>query len=443
MGDRTRKRIEENLRNSATEYADHVENTISKLQQAYFKKYYQGGYYHSAHVPRHPQDAPNKRFGDKVSTLFRGKRGFKHTELEETGTDTSNLKVSFRRALSLSIPPPALYHNHHLGAYSNLIFGVPLSECMTDGDYVPKVIRMCIEEVEKRGLNTYEIYSVGAMYDPELRRRLESEQTFSFSCKDNIHSIATLLKLYLWDLPEPLCTLPLRDYIQYGQNRGALCLHLSLVASYSDKNAMSATALAFRFGFCVFSGCTKIFPSGVRMKDLLMEDLIQNAHTLFDEHLPPFPSPHSVRPEETASVLSYSSYLSPRSFEAQIAGPSTYLSPGPVGSVRAFGRYSPSISPSNSSIDHLGGTTPTTLTPLLSSLPEMRGSYATKALPNTPQDVVSWPHTFAAQQGIPPQQPYPEALTIPQGPPESMPPSSADETRSSATSLQSTTGAFH
>ncbi|SRR6266702_1573190 len=261
---------------------------------------------------------------------------------------------------------------------------------------------------------------------------------------------------------------------------GVLCLHLSRVASHSDENAMTANALAFRFGFCVFSGCT-IFPSGVRVKarcisfllsitnpfsqDLLMEDLIQNAHTLFDEHLSPSPSPPSVRPEETASVLSYSSYWSPRSAEAQAAGPSTYLRPGPVGTVRASGRSSPSISP-NSSVDHLGGTTPTTLTPLLSPLtalspsqnlaegmetrtqeqviPETRGSKAAKALPKTPQDVVSWPPT-SAEQGIFPsqQRPYPEALIIPQSPPESVPSSFADQILSSATSLQSTTGAFH
>ncbi len=102
------------------------------------------------------------------------------------GTDTSDLRASFRRALSFAIPPPALYRNYHLGAYSNLIFGVPLSDCMTDGDYAPKVIRMCIEEVEKRGLNAHEIYSVspsrhvfklgfmralqvGAMYDTEVQ----------------------------------------------------------------------------------------------------------------------------------------------------------------------------------------------------------------------------------------------------------------------------------
>jgi hypothetical protein len=76
------------------------------------------------------------------------------------GNDTSDLRASFRRALSFSIPPLTLYRNNRTGAYSKLIFGVPLVDLETNEDNVPKVMRMCIEEVEKRGLNTKNIYSV-------------------------------------------------------------------------------------------------------------------------------------------------------------------------------------------------------------------------------------------------------------------------------------------
>ena len=77
-----------------------------------------------------------------------------------TGTDTSNLRASFRRSLSFSVPPLTLYRNYRPGAYSDLIFGVPLVDVETNEDNVPKVLRMCIEEVEKRGLNAKGIYSV-------------------------------------------------------------------------------------------------------------------------------------------------------------------------------------------------------------------------------------------------------------------------------------------
>jgi hypothetical protein len=72
----------------------------------------------------------------------------------------SDLKVSFRQAISFSTPPLTLYRNYRPGGYSSLIFGVSLVDLGMNGDKVPKVIRMCIDEVEKRGLNIDNIYSV-------------------------------------------------------------------------------------------------------------------------------------------------------------------------------------------------------------------------------------------------------------------------------------------
>ncbi len=72
--DETRKWIEEDLEGSAAKYADHAEDTISKLQQAYLKKYHPRQYAHSTEVLQRPQDVPNKRFGGRVLALFHGKR---------------------------------------------------------------------------------------------------------------------------------------------------------------------------------------------------------------------------------------------------------------------------------------------------------------------------------------------------------------------------------
>jgi hypothetical protein len=80
------------------------------------------------------------------------------------GRDTSepDLRASFRRAFSFSIPPPTFYRNYYPGAhwYSGLTFGVPLVDVETNQDNVSKVMRICMEEVEKRGLDTKGIYSV-------------------------------------------------------------------------------------------------------------------------------------------------------------------------------------------------------------------------------------------------------------------------------------------
>ena len=85
-----------------------------------------------------------------------------------TGRDTSesDLRASFRLALSFSIPPPTFYRNYcpvvhpEMIPESGIIFGVPLVDVETNQDNVPKVMRICIEEVEKRGLHTKRIYSV-------------------------------------------------------------------------------------------------------------------------------------------------------------------------------------------------------------------------------------------------------------------------------------------
>jgi hypothetical protein len=83
--DETRRRIEGDLKSSAAKYVDHAENTISKLQQAYLKKYSQP-YAHS-------DVAPNKRFGNKVSSLFRRSQA---QELAKSEDGIANIGHSFQ-----------------------------------------------------------------------------------------------------------------------------------------------------------------------------------------------------------------------------------------------------------------------------------------------------------------------------------------------------------
>ena len=67
--DETRRQIKEDLKASGAKYADHAENTISRLQKAYLKKYS-----HYTKASQRPEDAQNNRFGVKVAALFRGRR---------------------------------------------------------------------------------------------------------------------------------------------------------------------------------------------------------------------------------------------------------------------------------------------------------------------------------------------------------------------------------
>lgn len=79
-----------------------------------------------------------------------------------TGPDTYDLVASLRRAFSFSVPPVTFFRNFRVVGHSDAIFGVTLDYATSRDkeDEVPKIIRVCIEEVEKRGLNINKIYSV-------------------------------------------------------------------------------------------------------------------------------------------------------------------------------------------------------------------------------------------------------------------------------------------
>ena len=94
--------------------------------------------------------------------------------------DDSELMGSFRRAFSLSVPPVTLYRNYRPSGYSNLIFGAPLVDPTSNQYDVPKVVRMCIAEVEGRGLNVNKIYSVS-------RSRVEVMLGLLFSSADRFY----------------------------------------------------------------------------------------------------------------------------------------------------------------------------------------------------------------------------------------------------------------
>ncbi|KAH9059289.1 hypothetical protein EDB87DRAFT_1622075 [Lactarius vividus] len=532
-------------RDPPARYAEHAENRIQKLQQAYLKKYYPQQSADSIEVFQRPQNVPNKWFG-----LFRGRRenlsepelvrpltpsrevsdddcreavGHLNTlrvmraesledgydcleelvftptvqnvlvkymngmittcknyeelaintraEIEKAlaGTDTSDLRTSFRRELSGSIPLPTLYRNYRPGAYSDPIFGVPLEEVETNKDRVPKVMSMCIEEVERRGLNTMGIYSVRSVNDSELRRRFEGERQFSFSSADDIHCVAALLELYLLDLPEPLFTLSLQDYRNYGQNkvsrytgngllllqskiRGlhpvhraslqALLRHLWRVSSHSDKNAATVEALAGYLRSALLRGST-VLQDGVHVKGLVLEDLIQHVETLFDsdEQSPP----HSLIPSSGMAEAT-STYSSA---EAQAMGSSTIYPPG-LGGIPTSTQSYFSSSPSDSAMGHLtpsqtlsegaGTTTQEQVVPHW----QARGTETTETSPNsTPPGAMPVPSTNVAEwlrqlQVLP----HPEPLTIPQSPPENVLYNASDFSHSSATSLRTAMGPF-
>ncbi|KZT22129.1 RhoGAP-domain-containing protein [Neolentinus lepideus HHB14362 ss-1] len=254
--------------------------------------------------------------------------------------DVSVISSKISRSLSSATPKPVLYYNYEVGECNDLIFGVSLVDYATarglgEGE-IPRVVDLCIQEVDKRGLEVEGIYRVSGRHAvvQALQHKLErNEQTFKFNyVADDVYAVSSLLKLYLRELPEPLFRFPLQERIQHSEDLGGyrffnptvddICIHntseehklnnfallrakmrrlppihqamlkavlehLSRVCAFSGKNKMDAKNLAIVFGTVIFG--EDEMPKGSDLlslhnfKDSLMENLILNVSTLFDD----------------------------------------------------------------------------------------------------------------------------------------------------------------
>ena len=191
-----------------------------------------------------------------------------------------------------------------------------------------------------------------------------------------------------------------------------------------------------------------------------MEDLIQNAHILFDEcPSQPTPVPLSSVAETTSAIAHGSLFLSPELL------PTTQHHLGLVGGIPTSSQLSFSSSPSDVTTNSRPTPPPITLlSPLvgLSSsktlaegvetatheqvVPKARARTAVETLPNsTPPDAEYIPAPTSVVEWRLQQSrftPDPEAGTMPQSPPSSVLSSASDFPLSSATSLQTRTWGF-
>ncbi|GAB6019388.1 hypothetical protein CHUAL_000972 [Chamberlinius hualienensis] len=94
----------------------------------------------------------------------------------------------------------------------HIIFGVPLhlaverSKCH-DGIELPAVVRECIDYIEEHGLSCEGIYRLSGVKSKvqKLRHQIDHGVRVCL-CENEPHIVASLLKLYLRELPEPVLT---------------------------------------------------------------------------------------------------------------------------------------------------------------------------------------------------------------------------------------------
>lgn len=190
------------------------------------------------------------------------------------------------------------------------IFGVPIdlsidrSGCH-DGVAIPLPIRLCIDYIQRHGLNTEQVYKLSGPKSRvlHLRRVLSHRQTVTDADLD-VAVVTSLLKLFLRELPEPLFT---SDLVVRFEEAGAilnaatrekhlrilldhlppsnklvlswLLLHLDCVVAHERQNRMGVQQLA------------SALHSSLHSSTRLLTALLNSARVLFDVKLDPYVAP--------------------------------------------------------------------------------------------------------------------------------------------------------
>ncbi|XP_035804611.1 rho GTPase-activating protein 24-like [Amphiprion ocellaris] len=183
---------------------------------------------------------------------------------------------------------------------------------------VPLVVEQCVNFIRERGL-----HEVGLFRQPgqaslvkQLQEAFDSGERPSFDSSTDVHTVASLLKLYLRQLPEPLVPYSrYQDFLLCGQKLSSyrmlglgdlrkllhelpvanfnvlnfICHFLNEVQSYSDSNRMSVQNLATVFGPNILRAKAEDPQSimgGAALVQVLMLELIREHKSLFSK-IPP------------------------------------------------------------------------------------------------------------------------------------------------------------
>ncbi|XP_027133923.1 rho GTPase-activating protein 24 [Larimichthys crocea] len=189
---------------------------------------------------------------------------------------------------------------------------------------VPLVVEQCVTFIRERGLHEVGLFrqSGQASLVKELQEAFDAGERPSFDSSTDVHTVASLLKLYLRQLPEPL--VPYSRYQEFllcgqkllsdrtlglGELRNLLrelpvanfnllnfiCQFLNEVQSYSSSNKMSGQNLATVFGPNILRAKAEDPQSivgGAALVQVLMLELIREHESLFAK----VPPSISVRP---------------------------------------------------------------------------------------------------------------------------------------------------
>ncbi|CCU98154.1 unnamed protein product [Malassezia sympodialis ATCC 42132] len=252
------------------------------------------------------------------------------------------------------------YVNYFHGPFNDLIFGTGLVDyAFSHGDHnvpstvtdkgqvlpsvrPPLIVTKCIDFIEQpRCVQTPGIYRLSAKYSrvQALTSVIEQdESSFQFDTeREDPILVASVLKLYLRELPEPVMPMKWEERIKYTHEREehirtgfanfksrirrmppihqatlrALLLHLSFVASHAAANKMTLSNLAVVFSPVILSETDHETTSiaAASEEDRTLEDLIKYCGEIFAvpaayaNPLPPVPSTPPKEPADASEPM--------------------------------------------------------------------------------------------------------------------------------------------
>ncbi|KAL8574329.1 hypothetical protein ACOMHN_015860 [Nucella lapillus] len=132
------------------------------------------------------------------------------------------------------------------------VFGVQIRACATrEGKTVPTIVTACVQEVEKRGLRETGIYRVSGVTSDVQRIKKHFDKSVKLGVSSlgdlEIHTVTSLLKLYLRELPDPVFTEAsypnFLDALKLTDKEGKERCMLSLFYNLPDINYYTAVYL--------------------------------------------------------------------------------------------------------------------------------------------------------------------------------------------------------
>ncbi|XP_065206720.1 GTPase-activating protein CdGAPr isoform X2 [Planococcus citri] len=240
--------------------------------------------------------------------------------------------IAFFRAFILS--RPSKRHLKQSGILKERVFGCDLGEhLLNSGRDVPMVLKCCSDFIERYGIvdgiyrlsgATSNIQKLRTTFDEDRIPTLYNDD----SILQDIHSVASLLKMYFRELPNPLCTYQLyKHFVNAVQNADPaervasmrevvqklppphfrtlefLMRHLSKVAEHGTRTGMTARNIAIvwapnllRCKELEFGGVAAL--QGVGVQAVVTEFLISNVDLVFcNDHISFHGTAKRIRPK--------------------------------------------------------------------------------------------------------------------------------------------------